>query len=80
LEIVCRRREETSWLLQVRNSGGAAPEPPPAPGQGSSFGLELVRLLTEQLNGTVHIDRSPDFCVSLVFPLPEPAERPTEES
>jgi len=81
LGIVCRRQEGTSWLLEVRNSARAAAQAPVIPGsQGSSFGLELVRLLTEQLNGTVHIERAGGFCVSLVFPLPEAAEKSGEES
>jgi len=68
LRIVFRRFSEESWLLKVEDSGlGAAPESTPV--QGSSFGLELVRLLTEQLSGAVQMDRKPGFCVSVVFPL-----------
>jgi PAS domain S-box-containing protein len=63
-------RAEGSWLLRVQNSGrDDAPACPP--GSGSSFGLELVRLLTEQLDGSVHFEYAPDFCVSILFPQPE---------
>jgi len=71
LRIAFQRLPEASWLLEVQDSGGAeALEGPPRP--GSSFGLELVRLLTEQLNGSVHIERAPGFRVTVVFPATEP--------
>ena len=67
LRIAFRRRAGPGWLLEVENSAGVqAPEC--APAQGSSFGLELVRLLTEQLDGTTRIDRGASFRVSLEFP------------
>ena len=37
--------------------------------QKSSFGLELVGLLTEQLNGSVRKRNEAGFCVSVTFPL-----------
>ena len=62
---------ETSWRLEVEDSGAVeALEAPPR--QGSSFGLELVRLLTEQLNGNVQIQRAPGYRVTVVFPAAEP--------
>jgi two-component sensor histidine kinase len=67
---------DRSWLLQVRNPA-ASRAPDPQPGRGASFGLELVRLLTEQLDGSVRFEHAPDFCVSITFPLPETAG-PTE--
>ena len=71
LRIAFQRLPEASWLLEVQDSGGVeAPEGPPRP--GSSFGLELVRLLTEQLNGNVRIERAPGFRVTVVFPATEP--------
>jgi len=77
LGIAFRPVEEQSWLLEVRNTGGAPAAAEPAPGQGSSFGLELVRLLTEQLDGSVRIERTPGFCVSMVFPLAAAGGVPT---
>ena len=57
------------WLLRVEDSGCSNPDVPRPPGQPSSFGLELVKLLSEQLDGKMIIERKPGFCVSVVFPL-----------
>lgn len=72
LRIAFRRVQEPNWLLQVEDSGGGGASPAPsgaASGSGSSFGLELVSLLTDQLSGTVSIERKPGFCVSVNFPV-----------
>jgi PAS domain S-box-containing protein len=68
MRVAFQRSAESSWLLEVSNSGEAPQAPESKPRQGSSFGLELVRLLTEQLNGTMRIERTPGFCVGVVFP------------
>lgn len=73
LRVGFRRLAEPSWLLQVQNPGSAEPaESVPRP--GASFGLQLVKLLTEQLNGTVQIERAPDFRVTVTFPAAAPVE------
>ena len=74
LRIAFRRLAEPSWLLEVENPAGVEAADS-APLQGASFGLQLVTLLTEQLNGTVQIERAPDFRVTVVFPA---TERPGE--
>jgi two-component sensor histidine kinase len=74
LRIAFRRLAEPSWLLEVENPAGVEAADS-APLQGASFGLQLVTLLTEQLNGTVQIERTPDFRVTVVFPA---TERPGE--
>jgi len=76
LSIVFRPLEEPNWLLEVRNSGGGGPAPGSAPRRGS-FGLELVRLLTEQLEGSVQFDSTSGFCVSMIFPLAAAMGTPT---
>ena len=73
LWIAFRRASEPSWLMEVRDSGSSAPPETAPVKSGSSFGLELVKLLTEQLNGELRITRNPGFCVSIVFPLSEAA-------
>lgn len=71
LRVSFQRLPEPSWLLEVQNSAEAGP-PEYVPRKGSSFGLELVRLLTEQLNGSVQIERTPDFLVTVRFPVADP--------
>ena len=73
LRVAFQRRLETSWMLEVEDPGGGeAREAPPR--QGSSFGLELVRLLTEQLSGSLQIAPAPGHRVTVIFPAPEPAK------
>jgi PAS domain S-box-containing protein len=67
LRIVFGRRDGPMWRLEVENSAGGKP-PEPAPGQGSSFGLELVKLLTEQLGGVSRVDHTEGFRVNVEFP------------
>ena len=72
LGIVFRGLGDRDWLLEVSNPAG--PETVESePRSSPSFGLQLVRLLTEQLNGTVEIARQPDFRVTVVFPAGNPA-------
>jgi len=61
------RQAGRSWVLEVRNPAGV--QAGSAPSQGASFGLQLVTLLTEQLNGSVQIERAPHFCVTVEFPV-----------
>jgi PAS domain S-box-containing protein len=63
------RRDGASWMLRVENSVCAAAQP--ATRKASSFGLELIRLLTEQLNGTLRIEPLPAFSVTVRFPFGE---------
>ena len=39
------------------------------PARSSSFGLELVGLLTEQLSGSLLMESTPNFSVSVTFPV-----------
>ena len=75
LEIALRRAADPCWLLQVKNSAGGAASNVCPPAGTSSFGLELVNLLAEQLSGSLEIERAPAFSVSVTFPLGEELNR-----
>jgi PAS domain S-box-containing protein len=54
--------------LTIRDTGVGIPAGLD-PGQGDSFGLSLVRTLTEQLQGTLVVTRDQGACVTLRFPI-----------
>ncbi len=71
LHLCFRQSAASLWTLSVTDSG---PDPEPAAGHAPcGFGLELVRLLAEQLRGTLELRRSPGFSVTVCFPDWEPA-------
>ncbi len=73
MRIAFHRRREPHWLLEVENSGGVTRSEglPDHPVGGASFGLELVKLLADQLGGNVEIERGDTFRVSVLFPATE---------
>ena len=69
LRVTLRRMNAGSFVLQVEDSGIPGRPPAPEPSAGGSFGMELIHLLTEQLDGVIEIRRGPGFRVRMVFPL-----------
>ena len=54
-------------ILTIRDTGIGVP--PDLEGhEGESFGLHLIRALTEQLQGTLVVTRERGTCVTLRFP------------
>jgi two-component sensor histidine kinase len=54
-------------ILTIRDTGIGVP-PDLEGNKGESFGLHLIRALTEQLQGTLVVTRERGTCVSLRFP------------
>jgi two-component sensor histidine kinase len=63
------RASGTMIVASVRDDGIGLPDPVPS----GSLGLQLVRLLAEQLRGEARFERSTGTTVTLLFPLREPA-------
>ena len=66
IRVSLTRRENTAVFLEVCDNGRGMSSDTDGRG-GSSLGMELVRALTQQLNGELDVDTSTGTCVRLRF-------------
>jgi PAS domain S-box-containing protein len=60
----------TGWYILVVSDNGVGLPPALAPGHSDSLGLQLIADLTEQLGGTLVLDREGGTTFSIRFPAP----------
>jgi two-component sensor histidine kinase len=65
---VIMNRENTNYILKVKNTGTPFPQDIDFR-MTKSLGLKLVCLLTEQLNGTIELDRGDGTEFTITFPV-----------
>lgn len=71
--ISLKHTSEMSLTLTIGDDGQGLPPEIQSPDSGS-FGLQLVHLLTQQLNGTLTTDPSPGTTWRIIFPIPNTLE------
>jgi len=74
---VAARRKDGSLSLEVRDDGVGLPAAARA-GAVSSFGLQIARTLTEQLEGAIEVDAQNGTAISIRFPLSPQEEARTD--
>ena len=75
---VTARRADGNLSLEVRDDGVGLPDAARA-GEVSSFGLQIARTLTEQLEGAIEVDAEHGTCISIRFPLSPHEEATTPD-
>jgi len=67
-------RPGAGWYMLVVSDNGVGLPTELAPGRSDSLGLQLIADLTEQLGGTLVLDREAGTTFSIRFPAPSPEE------
>jgi two-component sensor histidine kinase len=73
IRISCHQNDE-GLVLQISDNGAGIPADPDL-GKTNSLGLQLVRTLVEQLDGSIEVSNSAGTDFRIVFSLPEQGER-----
>ncbi|WP_185961353.1 sensor histidine kinase [Telmatospirillum sp. J64-1] len=76
VQVVMSRPEPGKLQLEVFDPGPGLPDPDLLH-KGGNLGMQLVRSLTRQINGTVTIGEGPSFSLRIILPCPE-AEAPAD--
>ena len=73
IRISCHQNDQ-GLVLQISDNGAGIPADPDL-GKTNSLGLQLVRTLVEQLEGSIEVSNSAGTDFRIVFRLPEQGER-----